>query len=167
MVCGKKQRSKGFQIRKPQNNGILAGFLDMALQGDQQGEAAVRDGEESITVLLVVKHSDGAIGFLPWLGKDRFFSDHVPEEKDCIQIARQQIRLPAAVSGLYWNQKKNVIEQLEETTRTELGEWQQSRWINGELFLILDDTLSATLCGWKLHYDRDLGLTYEREYTDG
>ena len=167
LVCGKKQRSKSFQIRKPQKNGILAGFLDMALQGDQQGEAAVRDGEESITVLLVVKHSDGAIGFLPWLGKDRFFSDHVPEEKDCIQIARQQIRLPAAVSGLYWNQKKNVIEQLEETTRTELGEWQQSRWINGELFLILDDTLSATLCGWKLHYDRDLGLTYEREYTDG
>ena len=166
-TADKTQRAKSFQIKAPRKKGTLAGFLDMGLQGDQQGGAAVRDGEESISVLLAVKYADGKYGVLPWLGEERYAGDRVPDEEACIQIARQRIRLPGAVSGIYWHQTENVIEQLETITRAELGEWQQSKWINGELFLVLDESLSASLCGWKLRYDRELGLTYEKEQADG
>jgi len=163
----KAARAKSFQIRKPKKGGTLAGFLDMSLSGDQKGEAAVRDGEESITVLVMVRQDDDRIGFLPWISNETYSADHVPNDDDCIRIARQQIRLPSIICGLYWKQTEQVIEQLESVTQSTLGEWQQSKWLNGELFLLLDHSLQTELCGWRIKYDQELGLTYEREVPDG
>ena len=166
-IKDKATRAKNFQIRKPKTGGTLTGFLDMSLSGGQHVEAAVRDGEESITVLVMVKQDNGRIGFLPWISDDTYSSDHVPDDEACLKIAKQQIRLPAIICGLYWRQTEQVIEHLEKTTLYELGEWKQSRWLNGELFLLLDSTLQAEVCGWKIKYDRELGLTYEKEVPDG
>jgi hypothetical protein len=44
-----------------------------------------------------------------------------------------------------------------------LSEWQKSHWLKGALALILDDKYSARLCGYRLTYDQEYGLIYEKE----
>ena len=40
-----------------------------------------------------------------------------------------------------------------------MPEWQRSRWLNGELVLLLSEELEAELCGYRLKYDLEYGLS--------
>ena len=75
-------------------------------------------------------------------------------------IARQRIRLPNALCA-HWIIDQTIAE-LERITGERLQAWQKSPWLRGELFLILDENSTASLCGYKLTYDKDDGLTFEK-----
>ncbi|MBQ9347133.1 MAG: CRISPR-associated helicase Cas3', partial [Oscillibacter sp.] len=170
---------------------------DKHISDERQGEAAVRDGEPCLSVMVVVQYGETRCGFVPWreysspegTGNDSngvyedadeedkgLSTTQVPDEASCVRIAREQLRLPASFS------KNKVIDraiaELKERTEDLLKEWQQNPLLNkarnplyGELFLILDKdkdgTLWTTLCDRRLRYDQFMGLIEEDEECDG
>jgi len=152
------QENKAGEFRIPnfESNSTIHKLLRRAFIAD--GEAKVRDSESTFEVLLVQKTHQG----IKLIGYDMIFSaDIVPESKDAKIIAKQGIRLPNALCQK-WN-IEGTIKELEKQTLTYLRPWQGSPWLKGELFLILDEQLKATLNGYALRYDEKRGLTYEKE----
>ncbi len=165
----KKQRASMFCIRKCvsgdnqlYNSGINR-LLDTDWNGDEKhAEAAVRDGDPTISVLVMIEHADGMIGFLPWLDNDtRLSASHVPSDEEYRKIAAQILRLPHTVAQRW--QLDTVIQELENRNRERLSEWQQSPWLHGELILLLDENLYTSMCGYRLFYSKNDGLQYEKE----
>ena len=156
--------------KSPRLNSRLLNTLDgwMADEGacsDPAARAAVRDGDPSVEVLVMVQGRDGSIHFLPWQeGGRTVASDCPPQPEEALKIARQKLRLPA-VFGKEWNAKR-VIDELEADNRRLLAQWQLSPMLRGELVLLLDEMLTAHLAGMTLHYDRENGLIYEKEEAD-
>lgn len=144
--------------------------LDNWLQDDDiysesAARAAVRDGDPSIDLLLMVRRPDGRVTFLPWQEQGaEVRTDCPPLEEESRAIARQKLRLPGYFSRR-WTINK-VIRQLENENRKWLSQWQQSPLLRGELVLLLDEALEASLAGMRLKYDRQDGLTYREEETN-
>ena len=132
---------------------------------DAMARAAVRDGDPSIDVLLMVRSKDGEIRFLPWQEEGRAVAaDEPPCWEDSLKIARQRLRLPTYFSRR-WNADA-VIRELEEQNRGHLPQWQQAPILKGEMVLLLDETLTAHLAGAVLQYSREDGLIYRKEETN-
>lgn len=149
----------------PRLNTLDGWMADEGACSDPAARAAVRDGDPSVEVLVMVQGRDGSIHFLPWQeGGRTVASDCPPQPEEALKIARQKLRLPA-VFGKEWNVKR-VIDELEADNRRLLAQWQLSPMLRGELVLLLDETLTAHLAGMTLHYDRENGLIYEKEETD-
>ena len=149
----------------PRLNTLDGWMADEGACSDPAARAAVRDGDPSVEVLVMVQGRDGNIHFLPWQeGGRTVASDCPPQPEEALKIARQKLRLPA-VFGKEWNVKR-VIDELEADNRRLLAQWQFSPMLRGELVLLLDETLTAHLAGMTLHYDRENGLIYEKEETD-
>lgn len=171
----KRERARAFCLqapkedpKRPQRN-TLNGLLDQGAQDDERhGEAAVRDGEPSVEVLVMQRHSDGRIGFVPWHEDGRIVSrDYAPSREEAMRIARQRIRLPRAVAGGFEKAIGQTIRALEDITRRNVPEWQQDSLLKGELFLLLDENCQAQLRGYRLAYHPHEGLTYWKEDCDG
>lgn len=129
---------------------------------EKQGEACVRDIDESFEV-LVLQRVGGELRFLPW----REGGEAVPAAPDADtakQISRQRLRLPAS---LYHGTIGNVIKTLETETARLVPAWHQSPWLHGELLLLLDENLSATLNGHRVTYSYEDGLQSAKEDDDG
>ncbi len=134
---------------------------DMA-GNDGASRAAVRDGEMSIEVLVMMRQKDGCIGFLPWQeGGETVAADTIPDPETARKIARQKLRLPGIFSKV-WNADR-VIRELEEMNRKYLAMWQLSPMLKGELILLMDDSLSARMGGMLMQYDQKTGLSYRKE----
>ena len=58
---------------------------------------------------------------------------------------------------------EKVIEELETEFQNHFDKWKESSWIHGELILLLDDQLLATLGGVQLQYSEEDGLIEIRE----
>lgn len=160
LIHNKETRAEAFRISHPWPDPRLtiSGWLDRDVSG-HQGEAAVRDSDESIEVLLIQKIR----GRLRMLGSEDgpiLFHNSVPDKLVAKTLARQSIRLPRALCGPWIIDK--TIEELERLNE-ELVVWQDSPWLKGELFLILNDNSTVHLCGFRLTYDSNDGLLYEKE----
>ena len=156
----KTTKARKFQISDPHRRiGDLVGWLDTSIKDDpsgKRGEATVRDTEESLEVFVVQRYK-GEYRMLPWLAqfKGRKIPADVPPDMEIARaIAGCSVQLPRE---LCWK-INDTIEELEKIALHELRAWQQSDWLKGELFLILDEQLSAELCGYHLQYDRRYGL---------
>ena len=168
----RKERAQAYLIPQPevhkrfkQRNTLDGWMQDVGAQTDAAARAAVRDGDPSIEVLVMQRRADGSIHFLPWQENGRAVaSDQPPQPEDALQIARQKLRLPA-VFGKAWKVDE-VIRELEADNRSGLAAWQLSPLLHGELVLLLDENLTAHLAGMELCYDRENGLTYQKEETD-
>lgn len=168
----RKDRAEGYLVHHPkvykkfpQLNTLDDWMADEGACSDPAARAAVRDGDPSIEVLVMVQDRDGSIHFLPWQeGGRAVASDCPPQPEEALKIARQKLRLPA-VFGKAWN-VKSVIDDLEADNRRLLAPWQLSPMLRGELVLLLDETLTAHLAGMMLYYDRENGLIYEKEEAD-
>ena len=162
----KEDMAKKFRISPPWSNSLqnLVGWLDTDVS-EKRGEAAVRDTDESIEVLLIRETGDGRLCFLPWQEEGREISPtDVPSNHLAKALARQSIRLPNALCAPWIIDQ--TIEELEEVNSERLSVWQESTWLKGELFLILDSQCSGSLCGYHLNYDRTYGLRYKKEVND-
>lgn len=144
--------------------------LDNWMNGEQKGteaaaRAAVRDGDPSVEVLVMVRYEDGSVHFLPWQEEGRAVAaDCPPCQEDSVGIARQRLRLPGYFSKR-WTVNRVISEQ-EEQNRRLLPEWQQAPMLKGELVLLLDESLTTQLSQTVLRYDRWDGLTWQKEEAD-
>ena len=128
----------------------------------QQGEAAARDTDESIEVLLIQEKSGSRLHFLPWIEDGREIPiDVVPGKELARTVARQRIRLPGILCAP-WSIEKTISE-LEQSNSIKLSQWQQSPWLKGELVLILNESFEAKLGDYCLTYHKQAGLSYKKE----
>ena len=159
-LLDKENRAENYTLDYPEDafgDETLTGLLT---NSDKDSEAAglarVRDSINSIEVLVMVRYNSDSISFLPWQNSGRTVPrDRTHDDADAKEISRQRINLPFALS--VGKRGDKVIEQLEELKRTELPEWENSRWLKGELILLLDENLQTELCGFNLQYSRTEG----------
>lgn len=149
---------------RPSLNTLDNWMDDVGAVSDNGARAAVRDGDPSIDVLVLMRDAAGNVRFLPdETGHPGACvpTDEPPQPEIALQIARQKLRLPGYFSKR-WSVKQ-TIDALEARNREVFGLWQQSPLLRGELILLLDDHLTAQLAGQVLQYDRENGLTYRKE----
>lgn len=144
-------------------DGPLLDFSEAPVQDDdQKARAAVRDSDDALEVVVVVRHPDG-IRTVPWL------EDHPDTRVDlgtevapdlARAIARCTVRLPAFLSA--GGRELPLIDELEADG---LETWQSSRWLRGVLPLVLDEghTRALEKLGVRLVYDRRRGLIVRTE----
>ena len=167
----KKQRSaKAFAILSPRACGdALDDWMnEVGATSDAGARAAVRDGDPSIEVLVMMQDSSGNVRFLPGEGEAAgpcVAVDQPPQPEEALRIARQRLRLPGYFSKRWSVQQ--TIDALEAETRKHFAAWRLSPLLRGELVLLLDERRTAHLAGQVLHYDRENGLTYQKEDEDG
>ena len=167
----KKKRAEAYLVPQPEEhrlaqlNTLDDWMQDEGARSDSAARAAVRDGDPSVEVLVMQRRADGSIHFLPWQeGGSAVAADSPPPPETALKIARQKLRLPA-VFGKVWKVDE-VIRELEADNRSRLAAWQLSPLLHGELVLLLDKNLTAHLAGMELCYDREDGLTCQKEETD-
>jgi len=169
--------------------GLLHADLENADDDNQRGQAAVRDSMDSIEVIVVQKRHDGTICLLPWitesntrLNMDEKMSDprstlvsmdmELPLQELSTEFepapgtarlaATCTVTLPPAMNWAI----DSVIAELDRTSG--FPGWQQSPWLRGQLPLILDEQMNASISigsgkQFKLHYDQTLGLQLLRK----
>lgn len=129
---------------------------------EKQGEACVRDIDESFEV-LVLRRIGGALHFLPWREGGAAIPT-LPDADTARRICKQRLRLPAE---LYYGEIGNTIKMLEAETARLVPAWAKSPWLQGELLLLLDESLSAKLNGQGITYSYENGLQIIKEDDDG
>lgn len=138
----------------------IHGILDHDIR-DRESDALarVRDGESSISVLIMVDIGNGYAGFVPWQSKgEKIPVNHVPSEEECRKILLQRVQLPRPLSVYRYDE---CVAELEARNVACLEEWQYAKKLSGELVLMLTSELTAELCGFRLYYDEHYGLCYE------
>ncbi len=167
-----RDRADAHRIHAPGNT--LFPTLDNWMASDTlateaAARAAVRDGDPAIEVLLLARHRDGSLHFLPWLepaGAAPLDPTRPPDPQTARAIARQRLRLPVRLARDH-KRADRVIRELEQSTGGALAAWQEAPLLEGELFLILDlgddGTLTAELDGAALAYSKEEGFLFARE----
>ena len=160
----KEGKAEKYLMPRPESlEKTLHGITDIDVgDNDSSAKARVRDGEASISVLLMVEQEEeGYLGFLPWQSRgERIACDHVPSEDECCKILQQSVALPRILSVYKFDA---CVRELESKNMAVCPEWQRSKWLHGELVLILDKNLTTDLCGYRIRYDKKMGLLCEKE----
>ena len=165
----KRSRANGFRLNKPEEcpdfpwMETMTGLMDCDYRGDdQRAQAAVRDGDPSIDMLLL-QLGDGRIMLTDEKSDLRLPLDHEPDQETCRLIARQRIRLPRVLCAP-WQTAERTIDEVKRQNAI-FAEWQQSPWLRGELILLLDADGTTCLNGWRLSYNQRTGLLCTKEET--
>lgn len=160
-INDKEVRAEAFRVSQPwMGSETIMNWLNTDVM-DKHGEAAVRDTDESIEVILIQEKENKL--FL-MSGEKRgvtLKANEIPDENLAKAIVRQRVRLPSELCKP-WTIKE-TIDTLESITIKRLGIWQKSTWIKGELFLILDRDSGVEICGYLLKYNQWEGLSIEKE----
>ena len=155
----KEDRAKVFQIADPRPGRMgLVGWLDRDSGDDKTCEATVRDIDGSVEV-IVIQQRENKFFLLPL--DDRFGGVQIPifdtpEPDMCFTLAGCKITLPQFFSG--WRLDKTIKELERENANCLPKCWQESEWLAGELFLVLNGDGVVYLSGKKMIYDNILGL---------
>lgn len=163
LQANKRQKAEGFLMALPREsrrgNNLHNWLQNAAGDNEESALATVRDGTFSLEVIIMVQHENGMLEMLPWQTEGRKFSPSVcPAEDDCKKIAQQKLRLPAK----FCYDIDRTVDELEKRNQHLTG-FQKSRWLKGQLMLLLNESLSAELCGMKVTYSQENGLTYVKE----
>lgn len=128
-----------------------------------QGQAQVRDTEESVEVIAVQRIADQVHLIDPYGRPGRVVAtDGDPGWALAREVAQCTLRLPYQLCTP--RVLDAVITDLE---RTRYPGWGQSPWLGGQLVLELDADLTAVVAGHHLRYDPDLGLQVRRADQKG
>ncbi|HEX3787514.1 MAG TPA: CRISPR-associated helicase Cas3' [Pseudonocardiaceae bacterium] len=163
----RQERARDFLLGEttPNNRGLV-GWLHAGVgdaDDDHRGLAQVRDGEETLEVLVVQRDADGGLLTPAWI--ERGAGQQIPldlavEPEQARVIASCSLRLPLALThpGVI----DDVIATLEANQFSSFG---QSPTLAGQLVLVLDADRTALLhhgaANFRLTYDPHRGLTHE------
>ncbi|AVM62641.1 MULTISPECIES: CRISPR-associated helicase/endonuclease Cas3 [unclassified Actinomyces] len=158
----KFKSAQGFLLDEPKKSGrstSLVGWLHTtASDNEEKGRAQVRDGEDSLEVILLDLHRDGGqeeprtLPCRPGGTVHIIPTDRVPDPKVVRAMALSAVRLPASLSNA------RVIDQvIDELERWVVPAWQDEPQLRGQLFLVLEDG-RAHLGGKTLEYSPTTGL---------
>ncbi|MBT2384071.1 type I-E CRISPR-associated protein Cse1/CasA [Streptomyces sp. ISL-11] len=163
LLAEKQEKAEAFLLAPVRRAGRpVYGWLG-ANAGDvddsRTGRAQVRDGEESLEVLVVQRRRDGGLTTVPWLGDGRggleLPTDFPPSRRAAEAVAASAITLPWQFS------KPWVIDRtIDELERFVVRAWQvkECPWLAGELMLVLDEDCQTPLGGFVLRYSSADGL---------
>ena len=166
----KEGKAKEFQISDPRRG--MNGLIDWLYRSvsssstDKKAEATVRDTEGSLEVIVIQKRKDKFF-VLPLndeFGGKEIPASNTPDPNMCFTLAGCKVALPYSFSA--HRQLDRTIKDLEEDNQKRHHIplcWQESSWLAGELFLILDENNSADISGKRLIYDSILGLREETQ----
>lgn len=139
---------------------------------ETKGQAAVRDGEESLEVVVVVRDGSAVRPF-PGCGVpaevDLSGQLAAPPDRHARRVAGCTLPLPTAMTRFRGGDGgvpiDRVIRDLERQA-AQLEGWRSSRWLAGTLPLLLEPTPSGTWSAsvdrWDLTYDAQRGLVTRR-----
>lgn len=160
-IAEKKNKARTFQIVKPNSVtkslvGLLKGDMGQDPSG-KRGEATVRDADSSLSVLVVVRKTDDHMYTLPWIPG---FADEkitILTDKLAKTIAGCSVTLPTSFSQK-WNIDKVIAELENIILDNNLDNWYEYHWLDGELFLVLNEDYEMSLLDKTIKYDKKYGL---------
>lgn len=150
-----EQEATAFQVELPEELpqsllGWLSGSWSNTEAGSVQANAAVRDIEETLEVILVIR-SDENYSLVD--GRD-------VNQVSASELSRQVIRIPPRVTRYKIGP---AITKLETITRKTFPEWRYDVWLKGALVLILDKNGEVNFLDWHLSYSQLTGLNCEKK----
>ena len=161
ITLDKERRAKAFQISDPDRMKDILGWLENSVTDGDDGEkamAAVRDGDRSVEVILIQRLGDGLF-VLPWVqdhGGSRISKSDELDSDLAFTISGCKVPLPRAITA---RGTDRVIDQLRKVNEKEIPKlWSSSEWLNGEMFLVLDENLEAEIGDWIVRYDERKGM---------
>lgn len=160
----KRRDSAQIYLLPEPGDGSLVGWLTASAgevdEDSPQAMAQVRDGAESLEVLVVQRDADGGLRTPDWV-KDGgqqipLIGGELPWSLVRV-ISACSLRLPPALchEGII----DAVIDELE---KVRVSSFQQTRALHGHLVLAFDDARTTELHGYRLTYDLARGLLHER-----
>ena len=130
-----------FLLRKPHlkikpDKYNLIGWLDTAVTFDSEENAfaQVRDAEESIEVIMLMKYGTG----YGYFGKKEDISGQVENYKVAKEIAKQTLKLSSSIARVAFGSIQKTIEWLEDYNKKNLYSWQQQPWLKGSLGILFE-----------------------------
>ena len=160
-IADKERRAKAFQIQDPSHIKDLAGWLDCPADDGNDGMKAsttVRDGDRTVETILIHRSDDG-FHILPWipgLGGAALNADTVPDDDIAFALSGCRAPLPRSVCG---HDPEKIIDELRTLKAATIPtKWDESDWLNGELYLPLDENLEATVGRTRVRYDEKMGM---------
>ena len=162
----RKQNAKPYCLEKPEigkYGGTLVGLLDKSVGlDDVKAQAAVRDGNPSIEVIVVRETEAGFVSIIAGKLKGKKYNLREAISIDeAREISEQKLRLPQRLAQPWCAER--VVKQLRIDMEQHTKEWQNNPMLEGELILFLDATNHASLDEIRLFYDEKKGLEWEVE----
>ncbi|RBM06983.1 type I-E CRISPR-associated protein Cse1/CasA [Streptomyces sp. PT12] len=163
LLVDKRERAETFRLGPVRRAGRpVVGWIDAGVgeaEDSRAGRAQVRDGEESVEVLVVRRRRDGTLTTVPWLDRGRGgleLPEHCPPPRHAAEaVAASALTLP-------WHFSKPwaIDRTIAELERSYIEGWQNKHcpWLAGELILILDENCQTRLAGYDLEYSESDGL---------
>ena len=141
--------------------------------GEDLGQCAVRDTQETIEVLLVSKN-DGHVCLLPWVGDEKSGVErgrevptaYEPDRVLSMVLAQCAVRLPLSLCRP--QQLDRLIEELEDGCERWVAAWQNVSVLAGRLVLAMEEVedepgvFEATVLDQCVRYAREDGLSTVR-----
>lgn len=156
VLSDKKTKAEKYCIRsnmlKSRSWTSLADFLDDDAGNNSAAEASVRDADEIIEVIVMQKKTDNICCLPASIDSAVFDTTLALSDEEARLIAIQRLKLP-----LYFSQKYNynkTVKALDVMPKN----WRASKWLDGELLLMMDENSEAELIGRKLRYSKERGL---------
>lgn len=159
----KEENAKTYRLKNPKlkdygdGDNTLIGWLEEIIPTDteERGYARVRDTENTIEVIALKKVGNGYGTF-----KDEIdISDNIKDYAIAKNISAETLRLPLVISKYSFD---DTVNKLEEYNIKNLRKWQTLPWLKGNLGIIFDEENSYILGDYKLTYDKNYGLLYEK-----
>ena len=156
----KKDRAKKYCIESTiikVNKATLIDIIDRRqLNNDSDGEAAVRDGQETIEALVLVKTSDTEYSLF---SREAVFDiTSEPDNAQAKLIAKQRLRLPSTFSESY-----NFGKTVEILANAMPQAWRNAKWLKGEILLLLDGNNKISLLDRTYKYSTERGFEEIKE----
>lgn len=125
------------------------------VENSERAEAAVRDTEESIEVIVLKRISEKMLATVS--DRCRFDTTTELNDEEVLNVARERLRLPYVFGkGENWDDTYRELECMP-------LRWRSSSMISKELLLVLDNDLETELIGKRLRYSKEYGLEMVNE----
>ena len=159
----KQDAAQGFLLREPDRAGKRASLVDWlhttASDSEEEGRAQVRDGEDSLEVILLDRHRVGGQEELRTLPRApgapgaQIPTGEAPKREVARAMALSAVRLPSTMT----RDEKNFDAVIGELEARVVSAWQADPQLRGQLFLLLEDG-RARLASTTLEYSPTTGL---------
>ncbi|MBW3069578.1 MULTISPECIES: CRISPR-associated helicase Cas3' [unclassified Actinomyces] len=163
----KHNAARAFLLEEPKRRGESTSLIDWlhttASDSEEAGRAQVRDGEDSLEVILLELHREGGqeelrtLAYAPDAPGALIPTDQVPGRTVVRAMAMSAVRLPAGITR--GDKMDLAIQELEIRV---VPAWQADPQLRGQLFLLLEDG-RAQLAGTTLEYSSTTGLKEVRD----
>jgi len=149
-------RSADYRVPDPQYGLQFKSLFERLVDDSERsagegGAAQVRDIEPSVEVIPIIATD---YGYQPWGWNSEVLDGSEVPYKLAFHLASSTVRLPGRMTR-YGNDFDAVISQLEESTP---GEWEDHYLLRGQLALVLNESLEATVGRFKIRYSSELGI---------